>query len=125
MQRTPESARRTGSARDYLPAVLADRTHRTHDSIPGASDYERLSSHIHSEIVARLGNLLVAPDADPGTREHGLALELEKFRRGIAFLRQHGRAAIVSVDRCQFIEYLLKLRGRHDPRIHGFLLDSG
>src|SRR5712692_1012654 len=84
--------------------MLADGAHGLHRALLGAHDEERLAGHRDAEVVAGVRDLLDAPDADPGPREDGLALELEELRRGIAAPGEHPCRSAVERRRRQLIE---------------------
>ena len=66
-----------GAKRDCFPAckLVFTGAQGLHRALLGAHDEERLADHRDAEVVAGVRDLLAAPDADPGPREDGLALD--------------------------------------------------
>ncbi len=69
-------------------AMPADGIQRAHLAILAAHDDDRLAHNVDGVIVAGIGHIFRAADAEPGFLEDGLDLERVEFRRGIGFARQ-------------------------------------
>src|SRR5690348_2564676 len=97
MQRAGEIPRAGARlASNELTPMAADRAHRVDCSILETNDDQLLTRNHGGQIVTGLRNLVLMPYTNPGTRKHSIPLELKKFRRCIAFARQHRRHCFVT-----------------------------
>ena len=68
--------------------VTADRIQRAHLAIPAAHDDHRFAHHVDRVEIAGFGDILLAPNAEPGLLEDLLHFEGVKLGRGIGVPRQ-------------------------------------
>ncbi len=89
-----------GLSAEPAPPVTADVVEGSNAARRVADDQDALAEDVLGEVVARLRNLLLAADAQPGSEENPLPFKVEDIGRVVVFGGQGREDARGKLRRC-------------------------